>query len=101
MYAIYANPQHVHFLISRSPALSEESIATIIANSSTKFINDNKLCNGKFLWQQSASAFSVSKGDIENVCNYILNQPNHHRIKSFEEEYDEFIRFYQKTINPK
>jgi len=101
MYAIYANPQHVHFLISRSPSISEESIATIIANSSMKFINDNKLCSGKFSWQQSASAFSVSKGDIENVCKYILHQPEHHRIKSFEEEYEEFIRFYQNTINPK
>jgi hypothetical protein len=46
------------------------------------------------------SAFSVSKGDIENVCRYILNQPEHHRNKSFEEEYNEFIRFYQKTIHP-
>ena len=101
MNAIYANPQHVHFLISRSPSISEESIATIIANSSMKFINDNKLCSGKFSWQQSASAFSVSKGDIENVCKYILHQPEHHRIKSFEEEYEEFIRFYQNTINPK
>jgi putative transposase len=101
MYAIYANPQHVHFLISRSPSISEESIATIIANSSTKFINENKLCSGKFSWQQSASAFSVSKDDIENVCKYILNQPEHHRLKSFEEEYEEFIRFYQKTIHPK
>lgn len=101
MYAIYANPQHVHFLISRSPSISEESIATIIANSSTKFINENKLCSGKFSWQQSASAFSVSKDDIENVCKYILNQPEHHRLKSFEEEYEEFIRFYQKTIHPR
>jgi REP element-mobilizing transposase RayT len=101
MYAIYANPQHVHFLISRSPSISEENIATIIANSSTKFINENKLCSGKFSWQQSASAFSVSKDDIENVCKYILNQPEHHRLKSFEEEYEEFIRFYQKTIHPK
>lgn len=100
MYAIYANPQHVHFLISRSPSISEESIATIVANSSTKFINENKLCTGIFLWQQSASAFSVSKGDIENVCKYILNQPEHHLVKSFEEEYQEFIRFYQQTIHP-
>jgi REP element-mobilizing transposase RayT len=101
MYSIYANPQHVHFLISRSPSMSEESIATIVANSSAKFINDNKLSSGKFSWQQSASAFSVSKADVENVCKYILNQPEHHRVQSFDEEYEEFIRFYQKTINPK
>ena len=99
MYSIYANPEHVHFLISRSPAISEESIATIIANSSSKFINDNKLCIGKFVWQQSAAAFSVSKKNIESVCKYILNQPEHHRKKTFEEEYNEFIKYYQKTIN--
>jgi len=100
MYAIYANPEHVHFLISRSPTISEEKIASIIANSSSKFINDNNLCIGKFSWQQSASAFSVSKGDIENVCRYILNQSEHHRKKTFDEEYQEFIKYYQKTINP-
>lgn len=100
MYAIYANPEHVHFLISRSPSVSEEAIAQVIAKSSSKFINENKLCSGKFSWQQSASAFSVSKGDVDKVCKYILNQPEHHRKKTFEEEYNDFIRYYQKTLNP-
>jgi REP element-mobilizing transposase RayT len=43
LYAIYANPEHIHFLISRSPKISEEDLATIIAESSEKFINRNKL----------------------------------------------------------
>ncbi|MDP4267896.1 MAG: transposase [Bacteroidota bacterium] len=59
LYAIYANKEHAHILVSRSPKLPEESLASIIANSSEKFINDNKLCVGKFEWQQSAAAFSV------------------------------------------
>lgn len=96
MYAIYANPEHVHFIISRSPALSEEYIATIVANSSEKFIDE--LCKGKFAWQQSASAFSVSKGDVDKVCKYILNQPKHHQKVTFEQEYNEFIKYYQKTL---
>ncbi|OFX24775.1 MAG: hypothetical protein A2033_03860 [Bacteroidetes bacterium GWA2_31_9] len=100
LYAIYANPEHVHFLISRSPQLSEETMASIVAVSSQKFINQNKLCCGQFAWQESASAFSVSKSDIDKVCKYILNQPEHHRKISFKEEYEEFIKFYQKTINP-
>lgn len=98
MYAIYANPEHVHFLISRSPSISEVTLSTIIADSSERFINENKLCEGKFAWQQSASAFSVSKSDVENVCRYILNQQEHHRLKSFNEEYDEFMHYYQKTL---
>ena len=100
LYAINANPEHVHFLLSRSPKLSEEIIATIIAESSERFMNQNKLCSTHFAWQESASAFSVSKSDVDKVCKYILNQPQHHRKVSFTEEYEEFIKFYQKTLDP-
>lgn len=101
LYAIYANQEHAHIFVSRSPKISDENLASIIANSSEKFINDNKLCQGNFAWQQSASAFSVSKSDIDKVCKYILNQPEHHRIKSYNEECEAFLRFYQKTNIPK
>lgn len=100
LYSIYANPEHIHFLISRSPKLSEEKIATIVAESSTQFINENKLCTGQFQWQNSASAFSVSKSDVDKVCKYILTQHEHHRKISFQEEYDTFLKFYQKTLQP-
>jgi putative transposase len=98
LYAIYANPEHVHMLISRDPSLSEEEIATIIANSSERFVNDNKLTPAIFHWQQSASAFSVSKSDIERVCKYILSQPEHHKKVSFSDEYEKFITYYQDTL---
>jgi putative transposase len=100
LYAIYANPEHVHFLVSRSPKLSKELLASIVAESSQNFINQNKLCGVNFSWQDSASAFSVSKSDIDKVCKYILNQPVHHRKVTFTEEYDMFMKFYQKTLNP-
>ena len=100
LYAIYANTDHVHFLISREPSMDEQTIATIIEKSSSRFINENNLCLGNFQWQASCSAFSVSKGDVDRVCKYILNQKEHHRKKTFNEEYDEFIKFYQKTIKP-
>ena len=101
LYAIYANPEHVHLLISKAPSLSEEELITTIADSSEKFINQNNLVNGRFKWQQTASAFSVSKSAIDDVCKYILNQPEHHKTKSFEEEYQEFIKYYENTIKNK
>ena len=101
LYSIFANPDHAHFLVSRSPNLSEENLASIVADSSQKFINENKLCKTKFVWQDSASAFSVSKSDIDRVCKYILNQPEHHRKTTFAEEYDMFLKFYQKTLKRK
>ena len=100
LYAIYANPEHVHFLVSRSPKVSEENLASIVAESSQRFINENKLCENQFAWQETASAFSVSKSDVDKVCKYILNQPEHHRKISFTEEYESFIKFYQKTLQP-
>ncbi len=68
LYAIYANPEHVHFLVSRSPTISEERLGTVVAQSSEKFIHQNQLVKGTFKWQQTCSAFSVSKGDVDRVC---------------------------------
>src|SRR5580704_6915588 len=92
LYSIYANPEHVHMLVSRTPKLSGEFLATVIAESSTKFINDNRLSKGEFSWQESGSAFSISKSDVDKVCKYILNQPEHHRKVSFAEEYNKLVK---------
>lgn len=98
LYSIYANPDHVHFLISRNPAISDQELITRIADGSLKFILENNLCNSNFMWQESAAAFSVSKSDVDKVCKYIINQPEHHKRVSFKDEYDELIKFYQQTI---
>jgi putative transposase len=101
LYAIYANPEHAHFLLSRSPGIDEERLAGIIADSSSIFINKYHLSQFNFQWQMSCSAFSVSKKEVDHVCKYILNQPEHHKKQTFKDEYDAFIKFYQKPINPK
>ena len=98
IYAVYANPEHVHLLVSRSPRISEETLANIIGESTERFINNNKLSRKKFMWQPVAAAFSVSKGEIDKVCKYILNQPMHHNKVTFAEEYNAFLKFYQKTL---
>ena len=101
LYTIYANPEHVHFLVSRDPSMSENQLADLIANASEIFINKNNLCEGRFSWQPSCSAFSVSKRDVDKVCKYIYGQPEHHKNQTFAEEYDHFIKFYQQTLSEK
>jgi hypothetical protein len=51
-------------------------------------------------WQQTCSAFSVSKHNIHDLCTYIENQKEHHKKRSFAEEYDKLIN-YQQTIQKK
>ena len=101
LYAIYANPEHVHFLVSRDPAMSEKVLADLIAKASEIFINNNRLCKGRFYWQTSCSAFSVSKSDIDRVCKYIFNQAEHHKKHTFVEEQDRFLKFYRHTLSGK
>lgn len=100
LYAIFANPEHLHFLVSRSPSISEEQLATIVSGSSERFINDNGLASNHFSWQPTAAAFSVSKSHIDKVCKYILNQARHHKKISYL-EYEQFIQHYQQTLKPK
>jgi hypothetical protein len=57
-----------------------------------------KLCEREFAWHETGAAFSVSKSDVDKVCKYILNQKEHHRKMTFPEEYEKFIKFYQKTL---
>jgi len=101
LYCIYANPEHVHILISKSPSISENEVISRVAASTVAFINKERLCDGRFLWQDTCSAFSISKRDINKVCQYILNQQKHHKRISFEKERSTFEKFYQMTLHPK
>jgi REP element-mobilizing transposase RayT len=101
LYAIYANPEHMHFVVSRSPALSEETLASIVAEYSEKFINEYKLCSCEFKWMDSCAAFSISKAEIPRICQYVLNQPEHHKKMNYNQEFEKFLRYYQKTLMPK
>ena len=99
LYAIYANPDHVHFLVSRSPEMSEHRLAGLVAEGAETFINANHLCIGRFRWQTTCSAFSISKKEIDRICKYILTQPEHHKTESFTQETDRMIAHYLKPSN--
>ena len=85
--SIYCNPDHVHILIGLHPSISISDMARDIKSSSSKWINDNKWVKGRFQWQEGYGAFTYSKSQIDSVVKYILNQPEHHKKKSFKEEY--------------
>ena len=85
--AIYCNPDHAHVLIGLHPSIAISDIVRDIKASSSKWINENKWVKGQFRWQEGYGAFTYSKSQVDTVAKYILNQPEHHRKKSFKEEY--------------
>ena len=70
-----------------------------IKTGSSNHINENKWISGRFSWQEGFGAFSVSHSHLSTVINYIHNQENHHRRKSFQEEYVEFLKRHNVAYN--
>ncbi|WP_338791128.1 IS200/IS605 family transposase (plasmid) [Bernardetia sp. Wsw4-3y2] len=85
--AIYCMPDHLHLLIGLNPNLTISDLVSEIKTSSNKFIKEKKFVKTKFEWQRGYGAFTYSKSALDNVVNYILNQPEHHRKRTFREEY--------------
>lgn len=99
--AIYCNPDHTHILIGLHPTISASKIAEQIKSNSSKWINQRKLIVGKFNWQDGYGAFTYSKSQIDNVINYILNQPEHHKKQTFREEYLAFMEKFDIDFDPR
>lgn len=95
LFAVFAMPDHVHILVSMSPNVSISDLVRDIKAGSSKFINDSQWINGKFNWQEGYGAFSYSKSSVDKVVKYILNQEEHHKKKTFKEEYLGFLEKFE------
>jgi len=82
---------HIHILINLKPDQKLSEVIQLVKGESSYWINKNKIINFKFEWQDEYIAASVSESQVNKVREYIKNQEEHHRVKSFMDEYKEFI----------
>ncbi len=82
---------HVHIFIGLKPAIAISDLIRDIKSNATNFINQNRFIIGKFEWQEGAGVFSYSHSQIDAVYKYIANQEDHHKKRTFREEYLEFL----------
>ena len=85
-------PDHVHILARLSPTLAVADVVRDIKTNSSKWINDQPEITQTFEWQKGYGAFTVSYSQIVDVEKYIQNQKEHHRTRTFQEEYIEFLK---------
>ncbi len=85
---------HCHALISLGASQNISKVAFLLKGESSHWVNKNKLAPGHFEWQDEYIAVSVSESQVGKVRNYVKNQEEHHRKKTFKEEYDLFIEKY-------
>lgn len=95
MLAVNCMPDHTHILVGLNPSQSISDLTRDIKAISSKFINENKWISKKFNWQEGYGAFSYSRSQIDSVIKYILKQEDHHKIRTFKEEYLEFLKKFE------
>ena len=91
MLAINGMPDHIHILIGMRPSCCLLDLVREIKKASNQFINDNKLSKIKFYWQDGFGAFSYGHSQLDYVIAYIRNQKQHHKQRSYRDEYIEFL----------
>ena len=89
---INSMPDHIHILTTFSKNHAPAKIVEIIKKESSKWMKSEGIVG--FTWQIGYGVFSVSSSKVEVVKNYILKQKEHHKIKTFKEEVEEFFKEY-------
>ena len=83
---------HIHALVMAPPTVAPSQIAQVLKGESSKWIHEKFDRLKEFSWQDGYAAFTVSQSNIPQVVAYIQNQREHHRRKTFQEEYLEFFQ---------
>ncbi|MFM2291834.1 MAG: hypothetical protein RIS29_1647 [Bacteroidota bacterium] len=92
LLAIKAVSDHIHIFIGYNVNHLIPNLIEDIKTSSNKWIKEQKLCKANFAWQKGYGGFSHSHSQVEIVSNYIMNQENHHKKRTFREEYIQMLK---------
>ena len=87
LLAINCMPDHVHVFIGYNLNELIPDLVRDIKVASNDWIKSNKLSKYKFEWQSGYGAFTHSRSQVDSVVKYILNQEEHHKKRTFREEY--------------
>ena len=92
LLAIGTMPDHIHIFIGYNMNQLIPELVEKIKTSSNKWIKENKVTSFNFSWQKGYGCFSNSQSQIDSVVRYVLNQEEHHKCKSFKDEYLDILK---------
>jgi putative transposase len=95
MISINSMPDHLHLFFGFRPNQSLSDLMRLVKGESSEWVNNEKFNSSTFRWQEGYGAFSYSRSQIKVVSNYIANQEEHHRKRTFLEEYEHFLKQFE------
>jgi putative transposase len=93
--AVGGTENHVHIACALSRTITVSKLLEEVKRSSSKWIKTKGVNYGTFAWQNGYGAFSVGQSQLGALRRYIAGQKEHHRVRTFEEEFREFLKRYQ------
>jgi REP element-mobilizing transposase RayT len=90
---------HVHLLCRLSKTLDSPTLVRELKRESSKWIKESIPLLADFYWQQGCGAFSVSPSHVEALIEYIVNQEEHHRRETFQDEFRRLCKKYGVAID--
>jgi REP element-mobilizing transposase RayT len=88
-------PDHIHLVIRLRPDKSMSELVRLIKANSSKWVDERPDRVGRFAWQAGYAAFSVSLSQLTGVREYVKTQESHHRKKTFQEEFTDFLNRHE------
>jgi putative transposase len=88
-------PDHIHLLVSLSRELSIAETLRLVKANSSRWIHATFPRRQKFAWQAGYGAFSLSFSNLPEVKNYLSRQAEHHRVRTFQDEFREFLEKHE------
>lgn len=95
MIAVNSMPDHVHIFFGFRPNQSLSDLMRMVKGESSEWINQQKFNSSVFRWQEGYGAFSYARSQVKVVAEYVENQENHHRKKTFLDEYKDFLERFE------
>ena len=99
LLAINGMPDHIHILFGMKPDCCLSDLVREVKKSTNNFIRNQKFCPYNFQWQEGYGAFSYSHSALDRVIQYVNNQKEHHRMKTFKEEYMDLLKKFEVDFN--
>jgi len=90
---------HVHCFVGLKPVVSVSELMKNVKAKSSKYINDHKLTQEGFEWQEGYGVFSYHQSMVNTVFKYVQHQEEHHKIQTFSEEYLDMLKDFKVEYN--
>jgi REP element-mobilizing transposase RayT len=92
---------HVHALVAMPSTITIAEMINAMKTNSSRWIHENHINSTGYSWQEGYGAFSVSNSVEERLRKYIREQEEHHKTRSFQEEFLALIKLHRIDYDPR